>query len=112
MSLFAPLRVPVEIRAPDRRVFRLSSAVADSGLRLARTAPFEIGRPVTVSFALPPRDPAAAEVTLTLTATVALTDEDGDGDGGGRALVFVEPPRDSRQAIARYVAERLGLPTS
>lgn len=109
MSLFAPLRVAVEIRAPDRRVFRLSSAVAETGLRLARPAPYEVGRPVTVRFALAPRDPTEPEVWVTTTATVGLTDEDGDGETGGRALAFVEPTRDSRQAVARYVADRLGL---
>lgn len=109
MSLVAPLAVPVQIRAADRRVFRLSHNIAESGLILERPAPFEVGQPVTVTFALP--DTAAAPASLlTLRAIVALTDWDGEGAEGGRALTFTDPVRDERTAITRYVAGRLGLP--
>ena len=43
MSLRAPIAVPVEIRAPARRVFRLAATVGEDGLRLGRGASFEPG---------------------------------------------------------------------
>lgn len=111
MSLFAPLAVPVEVRVEARenarRVFRLSSSVSESSLFLERPAPFEIGRPVTVSFTLPDFNSSAS---LSLRALVSLADDDGEGAEGGRYLVFVDPPREARQNIVRYVAGRLGLP--
>lgn len=111
LSLCAPLAVPVEIRVTDRRVFRLSADVAESGIRLEHPAPFEVDQPVMVTFALPDvTDDAPPTVPLKLRAVVALTDSDGDGADGGRELAFVDPPREARQAIVRYVAGRLGLP--
>jgi len=98
VSLRAPIAVPVEIRAPKRRVFRLATAVGEDGLRLARGASFEPGRPVDLRFALP--DGGA----LALRATV------GDGDGPDDDLRFVDPPSEARETIGRYVRERLGLP--
>ncbi|MES1157721.1 MAG: PilZ domain-containing protein [Haliangium ochraceum] len=107
VALFAPLAVPVEIGAGERRVFRLSRLVADTGLRLENPAPFEVGQPVSVTFALAERD---AMVPLALRAVIQLTDDDGEGADGGRELTFVDPPREARAAIVRYVAGRLGLP--
>ena len=107
MSLFAPVAVSVQIGTDDRRVFRLSHSVAETGLILERPAPFEIGRPVTVMFTLPD---ALATEPLKLRAVVALTDSDGEGADGGCALDFVDPQREDRQAIHQYVAGRLGLP--
>jgi hypothetical protein len=96
--LRAPIAVPVEIRAPTRRVFRLAAAVGEDGLRLARSASFEPGRPVDLRFALPDGG------VLALTAMV------GEGDGPDDDLLFVDPPSEARAAIGRYVQERLGLP--
>ena len=111
MSLFAPLAVPVEVRAEARgnarRVFRLSASVAESGVILERPAPFDAGQPITANFVLP--EPGAT-VPLSLRAVVTLRDEDGEGAHGGRHLVFLDPPREARQTIERYVAARLGLP--
>jgi hypothetical protein len=107
LSLRAPIAVPVEIRAPARRVFRLAWNVGEDGLRLARGAPFERGRPVDVRFGLPDGD------TLALRAEVAgEPDHDRDGaTGDGPAdLSFVDPPADARAALRRYVQLRLGLP--
>jgi hypothetical protein len=98
VSLRAPIAVPVEIRAPARRVFRLAAAVGEDGIRLARGAPFEPGRPVDVRFALP--DGGA----LALSAVVDA------GDAPDDEIVFVDPPADAREAIRRYVQGRLGLP--
>ena len=99
VSLRAPIAVPVEIRAPKRRVFRLTAAVGEDGVRLARGAPFEPGRPVEVRFDLP--DGLGA---LALPAIV------GEGDAADDQLVFVNPPADAREVIRRYVHGRLGLP--
>jgi hypothetical protein len=114
VSLVAPLSVSVEVRTNDRRVFRLSRNVGDSRLMLERPAPFEIGQPVMISFTLPSAEADGPTATVTLRAAIDLADEDGDRDGdqGGRMLDFVDPPREVRQAIARYVAERLGLPAA
>jgi len=90
---------------PDRRAFRLAAAVSEDGLRLERPAPYEIGRPVELRFMLPD-DPTV----LSLRAEIALSDDDGEGEHGGRELAFIEPGRDARQVIHRYVAARLGLP--
>jgi hypothetical protein len=98
VSLRAPIAVPVEIRAPKRRLFRLAAAVGEDGIRLARGAPFEPGRPVDVRFRLPEGD------ALALTAIVT------DGDAADDEIAFVDPPADARQAIRRYVHGRLGLP--
>jgi hypothetical protein len=111
VPLFAPLAVSVEVRSADQRVFRLSRAVADTALALERPAPFEIGRPVTATFALPDdrlADDRAAE-PLVLRAVVAPSDADGDGEHGGRTLEFLEPPGDAQDAVGRYVRARLGL---
>ena len=98
-SLRAPIAVPVEIRAPTRRVFRLAAAVGEDGVRLARGASFEPGRPVDIRFALP--DGGGA---LALPAIV------GEGQGEDDELGFVDPPAEAREAIRRYVHGRLGLP--
>lgn len=110
MSLFAPLAVPVEVRAPDRRVFRLSRSVAPTGLRLERPAPFELGRAVMARFVLPRHGQEGAPETVELRAVVALTDDDGDGEHGGSALNFLEPKGELEDAIVQYVRDRLGLP--
>src|SRR5262245_26722765 len=98
VSLRAPIAVPVEIRAPKGRRFRLAAAVGEDGIRLVRGASFEPGRPVDVRFALP------GGGALALRATV---------DGGNvedDELGFIDPPADAREAIRRYVHGRLGLP--
>ena len=100
VSLRAPIAVPVEIRAPKRRVFRLAAAVGEDGIRLAAAAPFEPGRPVDVRFDLP--DGLGA---LALRAIVE------EGEAAADRLAFVDPPSGAREAIRRYVHGRLGLPT-
>ena len=99
MSLRAPIAVPVEIRAPARRVFRLAAEVGEDGIRLARGASFETGRPVDLRFALPD-----GVGPLALRAIV------GEGDGPDDELGFVDPPAEARAALRLYVHERLGLP--
>ncbi len=79
-------------------------------MTLERPAPFEIGRPVAVTFTFPGTLPDDPVEPLTLRAVVALTDDDGEGADGGRSLEFVNTVREQREAIFRYVAGRLGLP--
>src|SRR5262245_14386472 len=98
VSLRAPIAVPVEVRAPKRRAFRLAAALGEDGIRLARGASLEVGRPVDVRFDLP--DGGGA---LALRAIV---------DGGSvedDELTFIDAPGEAREAIRRYVHGRLGL---
>jgi hypothetical protein len=105
LGLQAPAAVPVEVRASQRRVFRLSLAIGEEGVRLARPAPFELGERVEVRLVLPD----GAELTLRATVE-AVDDEDERADQGGRALRFISAPHDARHALHAYVARRLGLP--
>jgi hypothetical protein len=108
LSLRAPIAVPVEIRAPARRVFRLALNVGEDGVRLDGTAPFEPGRPVDVRLRLPAGAdaPADAAEVLVLRAEVR-----GEGDEEeARELAFLDPPASTRAALRRYVHQRLGLP--
>ena len=113
MSLRAPIAVTVEVRAEGRRVFRLAANVGEDGLSLERPAPFELGRPVDLSFAMPD-----GVERLELVARVEESDEDADEerrddrerDGqGGRELTFLKLSDDDRQILRRYVIARLGL---
>jgi hypothetical protein len=84
--------------------------VGEDGVRLERAAPFEVGRPVAVRFALPPPFDGDA---LTLTAEVQPADADDESDqagAGGRELMFLHPPGEARAAIRAYVRGRLELP--
>ncbi len=86
----------IEVRAAGRRVFRLSRQLGPEGVCLGKPAPFEPGRPVEICFRLPDGDDA-----LTLRARL---EEDT------RDLTLIEAPTEARQALAAYVARRLGLP--
>jgi hypothetical protein len=96
--LRAPIAVPVEIRAPARRRFRLAAAVGEDGIRLARGASFEPDARST--FASSCR--AAACWRCARPSTEGNADDD--------ELAFIDPPADAREAIRRYVHGRLGLP--
>jgi hypothetical protein len=99
VSLRAPIAVPVEIRAPTQRVFRLTAAIGEDGIRLARGTSLEPGRPVDLRFDLPDGGGALALPAI-IREGVAPDDE----------LAFIEPPGEARAAIHRYVHQRLGLP--
>ena len=90
-------------------MFRLSASVGESGVVLQRPAPFDVGQPITANFMLPD---AEAPTPLSLRARITLRDEDGEGAAGGSHLAFIDPPREARQTIVRYVARRLGLPSA
>jgi hypothetical protein len=106
LGLSAPAAVPVELRAADRRVFRLSEEIGMGGIRLHRAAPFEPGRPVSIRFSLP-----GATTEMVLEAEVVeIGDPSESGDGGGAALYFLDLSPEMKSALAGYVAERLGIP--
>ena len=67
-------------------------------MRLVQGCGFEPGRPVDVRFTLPGGD------VLALAARVDHGDADDD------ELALLDPPAEARQALRRYVHERLGLP--
>ena len=79
-------------------MFRLAANIGEDGIRLARGASFETGRPVDIRFDLPDAG------TLVLPAIVT------EGDAEDDEVAFLNPPADAREAIRRYVHERLGLP--
>ena len=104
------MAVPVEVRADigddGRRVFRLSASVGEDGVRLFRAAPFEVGRPVDIRFALP-----EGEVLALRAEVLPVDDDEATLEGaGGRELAFLEPSSDARTAINAYVRARLALP--
>jgi PilZ domain len=105
-GLQAPAAVPVEVRAARRRVFRLSRAVGEEGVRLERPAPFEPGEEVELRLVLPDGDE-----TLSLRAVIELSEEDlaEGGARGGSGLRLIEPPHEARRALDGYVKRRLGL---
>ena len=82
-------------------MFRLAWDVGEDGVRLARPAPFEPGRPVDVRLALP-----GGDAPLSLRAEVGAPAEEG---GDAVDLLFQAPPHEARLALRRYVVDRLGL---
>ena len=97
----------MELRAADRRSFRLSEEIGTGGILLAIAAPFEPGRPVEVRFRLP-----GATAWLVMNAEVVTTGAASEeaGERGGAALHFLNPTPDERAALATYVSDRLGIP--
>jgi hypothetical protein len=132
VHLPAPLHVTVLVRALDvgprlERVWRLSCAVGEEGVRLRRDLPFEAGRPVQVELTLPDQD-----VPLSATGIVAevrpdasfdeyepsndpndpnaANENDGDTDADRprpRAVVFTALDPIARRSLAQYVEERM-----
>jgi len=107
-SLRAPIAVTVEVRAAGRR----ASNVGEDGLALERPAPFERGRPVVITFAMPG---GAERVSLNARVEAGAGDDDEEGDRegrstGGRELAFLAIGEEDRERLRGYVTERLGLP--
>ena len=111
LGLSAPAAVSVEIRSPERRVFRLSREIGEGGLRLAHPAPFEIGRPVKVYFALPATGDSDGDA-MALDAWVELTGdpEENDGTAGGCQLMFRDASFATRETLKNYILPRLRIP--
>jgi hypothetical protein len=110
LGLAAPAAVEVEVRTEERRAFRLTRQVGPGGLELDLPAPFEIGRPVQVTFRLPDDQPLPV---ISVRAEVDLLGEEAErrGEAGGCLLRFVDPSVDIRNRILAYVTQRLGLPS-
>jgi hypothetical protein len=124
VHLPAPLHVTVLVRALDvgpklERVWRLSCAIGEDGVRLRRDLPFEAGRPVRVELTLPDQDE-----TVSATGVVAEVRPDGDDDvgevtpedaGAGedadrprpRAVAFTALEPLAKQRLAKYIEERM-----
>jgi hypothetical protein len=113
VSLRAPIAVTVEVRAAGRRVFRLAANVGEDGLTLERPAPFEIGRPVELWFAMPDGVdrlalPARVEESEQDQEEAERDDRDRRGEGG-RELTFLKVSDEHREILRRYIVGRLGL---
>jgi hypothetical protein len=107
LSLRAPIAVPIEVRAPSGRVFRLAWNAGEDGVRVEHPVPFESGRTVEVRFSLPDPPPPGADGVLHLRARL-LADE----DERAVELAFLDPPQAARSTLHRYVIARLGLPAT
>jgi hypothetical protein len=93
VSLSAPLRVPVELRAGARaRWFRLAHEVSLDGLELGTPAPEELDGTLEIAFHLPGD---AAPVRCRARAR-------------GETLRFLDLDEAAGARIDRYLAERLG----
>src|SRR2546430_686580 len=105
MSLSAPLRVPVEIRA-RARYFRLAHAVGEGALRLGTPAPDEADGPVEVAFHLPgDGQPIRCRARI----GEVLVDDGERERAERREIRFLDLDEEQRLRIVRYVEERLGL---
>ena len=111
MSEPAPLAVTVELRLLDTgprvdRVFREAAEISDRGLTVVATIPYEAGRPVACSFALPGDD-----LPLTLTAIIdAPPRARGQEPPPADSVTFRELTDDARTRIERYTRERNSQP--
>ena len=124
MHLPAPLHVTVLVRALDvgpklERVWRLSCAVGEDGVRLRRALPFEAGRPVRVELTLPDQDETVAATGVVTEVRpdehdddVAEAQEDaGAGEDADRprprAVAFTALEPLAKQRLAKYIEERM-----
>jgi len=101
----APLRVPVEIRAPSHgasRWFRLAHGVSEMGLWFPRALPDELGA-VEIQFHLP----EDAQPIACRGQVVEVEAEARDERPERRAVRFVALVEEARARIARYVEERV-----
>lgn len=119
MSLRAPIAVPVEIRADARadarRAFRLAWNIGEDGVRLCGDLPFELGRLVEARLFLPSGEALALRAHVTAGNCDREPrnqggDPNADPTGDAGELSFADPPSDAREALRRYVIERLELP--
>jgi hypothetical protein len=107
MSVTAPLRIPVELRAPSGdgpRWFRLAHGVSEMGLLFPRALPDELEGPVALAFHLP-EDPAA--IACRGRVIEIEGDERTDERPVRRGVRFVGLAEETRARIARYVEERM-----
>jgi hypothetical protein len=105
MSVSAPLRVPVELRAGSRW-FRLALAVSERGLELGQAVPPEIEGAFEVRFPLPDEP---NPIRCRAQAGEVLVGEGDEERAERRALHFLDLTASDRSRIEAYVQERLGL---
>jgi hypothetical protein len=118
VNLPAPLHVTVLVRALDvgarvDRVWRLSLAVGEEGVRLHRDLPFEAGRPVYVELVLPDGD-ALIGTRGIVRAVAPHTGEAEALRAAGedparprpRLIHFLELDPEHRRRLASYIEER------
>ncbi len=103
MSVLAPLRVPVELRA-GARWFRLAHAVSEQGLLFPRALPEELDGTVEATFHLP-EDPTP--IACRGRVIEIENEPSSDARPERRALRFVGLVEETRARIARYVEERV-----
>ncbi|HZS39761.1 MAG TPA: hypothetical protein VFF06_23170 [Polyangia bacterium] len=107
MSLRAPLRVPVELRARTRW-FRLAHAVGLDGLSLGSAAPDEAEGALDLAFHLP-GDARPIRCRARVHEVVVDRGERETERAEKRDVRFLDLDEDGRARIERYVEERLGL---
>jgi hypothetical protein len=113
MPLYAPIRVPVELRRAARmRCFRMAHSISVEGLDFAVPVPEEFDGPLDFRLHLP-EDP----VPLTGSGEVIRVEpreEDGadpeEGEPRRLALRFSYLAEEARARVARYIEERLQTP--
>jgi hypothetical protein len=105
MSIPAPLRVPVELRA-GARWFRLAVTVSDRGLLLGQAVPEEIEGAFEVRFPLPDE---TNPIRCRAQAGEVVVGEGDEEHAERRALHFLDLTESDRSRIEAYVQERLGL---
>ena len=122
MHLPAPLHVTVLVRALDvgpklERVWRLSCAIGEDGVRLRRDLPFEAGRPVRVELTLPDQDETVAATGVVAEVRPEEHDDAEAQEGAGgdedadrprpRAVAFTALEPLAKQRLAKYIEERM-----
>lgn len=107
MAVFAPLRVPVELRRPGARYFRLADGVSELGMLFSRSLPDELDGPLRLTFYLP-EDHEPLHVDALAVDERSGSDEGGTEEGRRRRAVrFHLLDEASRGRIARYVVRRV-----
>ncbi len=115
VHLPAPLAVAVEIRLLDagtrvERVWRVSAAIGEPGLRLANPVPFAPKRPVTVTLRFPDDDaPFVAHGTIaTERRPAARESEDGpDNEPRATLVAFTSIDPGAKARLMNYLEERM-----
>ena len=101
----APLRVPVELRGPGGRWFRLAEEVGEDGVTLGSRLPDELDGNLGVSFHLPHQPQPLSFQGRGEEVVVGSGDEER---AERRSVRFLAVDEASRARISAYVLERLG----
>jgi hypothetical protein len=104
-SRYAPLRVPVEIRAGSRW-FRLAHAISPGAIDLRESLPDEVEGNFVVRFHLPEDD---TPIQTGARAEEIVVGEGEEERAERRRVWFLDLDDTGRARIEAYVQERLGL---